>query len=204
MYYGISDHKCCVVDLRSYVEVWYPPYCSSVKILCFRPGDVLIVLLFVRFLLLLILLASCPTLLSYLLPYMFNKVIYGHMVHCMSCQYVACCAIDVTEVSLFACSDPVDVSLHYVLVAEAKDRCFVDTVNITMLYNMESTSYLHCKLSSYCIVYNAMFYDIESTLCRHSETFFFFTSLTSSTLRCCTISNQHNVDIVNISSCLNP
>jgi hypothetical protein len=47
-----------------------------------------------------------------------------------------------------------------------------------------------------------MLYDIESTLCRHCDPFFLFTSLTSSTSRCCTISNQHRVDIVILSSCL--
>jgi hypothetical protein len=51
-------------------------------------------------------------------------------------------------------------------------------VDIAILYDIESTSYLHCK------------------------PFLLFTSFTSSTLRCCTISNQHRVHIVNLSSCL--
>jgi hypothetical protein len=46
-----------------------------------------------------------------------------------------------------------------------------------------------------------MLYDIESTSCRHCEPLFLFTSFTSSTSRCCTISNQHRIYIVNL-SCL--
>jgi hypothetical protein len=140
----------------------------------------------------------------------------------------------------------------------SNDRCFIDIVNIAMLYNIESTSYLHCKpfflftsftswtllcctisnqhrvnivnlssclhrrhrdvvqyrinivstLWTFPLVYIvhivdiAMLYNIESTLCRHCEPFFLFTSFTSSTSRCCTILNQHRVDIVNLSSCL--
>jgi hypothetical protein len=38
--------------------------------------------------------------------------------HCMSCQCVACYGVSITKV-LFACSDPVDVSLHNDLVVEA-------------------------------------------------------------------------------------
>jgi hypothetical protein len=38
---------------------------------------------------------------------------------CMSCQCVACCEVSIMKVSLFACIDPVDVSLHDALVVEA-------------------------------------------------------------------------------------
>jgi hypothetical protein len=65
---------------------------------------------------------SCLALLSYLVPFMFNKVYVWLSAidsHCMSCQCVACCEVFITKVSLFASSDPVDVSLHDAMVAEA-------------------------------------------------------------------------------------
>ena len=49
---------------------------------------------------------------------MFNKVMYGFWL-CMSCQCVTCCWVSITKMSLFACSDAIDVSLHDDLVAEA-------------------------------------------------------------------------------------
>jgi hypothetical protein len=60
---------------------------------------------------------SCLALLSYRVPFMFNKVMYGYWP--LFCQCVACCEVSITKVSLFACSDPVDVSLHDALVVEA-------------------------------------------------------------------------------------
>jgi hypothetical protein len=36
----------------------------------------------------------------------------------MSCHCVVCCEVSITKVSLFACSDPVDVSLGDALVVE--------------------------------------------------------------------------------------
>jgi hypothetical protein len=44
-------------------------------------------------------------------------------------------------------------------------------------------------------------YNIESTSCQHCDPFFLLTSFKLSTLQCCTISNQHRVDIVKLSSC---
>ena len=61
---------------------------------------------------------SCLTLLSYLAPYMFNKVMHGFWL-CMSCQCVTCFWVSIKKISLFAYSDAVDVSLHDALVAEA-------------------------------------------------------------------------------------
>jgi hypothetical protein len=61
--------------------------------------------------------------LSYLVPYMFNKDIHVWLLtidlDCMSYQCLACCEVSITKVTLFAYSDPVDVSLHDALVVEA-------------------------------------------------------------------------------------
>jgi hypothetical protein len=65
--------------------------------------------------------------------------------------------------------------------------------------NIVSTLWTFLLVYIVHIVDIAMLYDIESTSCQHCEPFFLFTS---STLRCCTISNQHRIDIVNLSSCL--
>jgi hypothetical protein len=92
----------------------------------------------------------------------------------------------------------------------------IDIVNLSCCLNPSHC--WHCDVSQYWInimstlwtfllvyiVHNvdiAMLYDIESTSCRHCELFSLFTSFTLSTSRCCTISNQHRVDIVNL-SCL--
>jgi hypothetical protein len=53
------------------------------------------------------------------------------------------------------------------------------------------------------IVDIAMLYDIESTSCLHCDPLFLFISFTSYTSWCCTISsNHHRIDIMNLSSCL--
>jgi hypothetical protein len=147
---------------------------------------------------------------------------------------------------------------HRIYIANLSSCLYiVHIVDITMLYDIESTSCLHCEpfflftsftsstsrcctisnqhhvyivilcsclhsshrdvvryrinnivstLRTFLLVYIVhiidivMLYDIEST-CRHCESFFLFTSFTSSTLRYCTISNQHRIDIANL-SCL--
>ena len=61
---------------------------------------------------------SCLTLFSYLAPNMLNKVTYGFWL-CKFCQCVTWCWVSITKMSLFACSDDVDVSFHDALVAEA-------------------------------------------------------------------------------------
>jgi hypothetical protein len=65
--------------------------------------------------------------------------------------------------------------------------------------NIVSTLWTFLLVYIVHIVDIAMLYDIESTSCRHCEPSFLFTSFTSSKSRCCTISNQHRVDIVNFS-----
>jgi hypothetical protein len=65
---------------------------------------------------------SCLALLSYLVPFMFNKVMYGYW----PLIRIACLAkvrravrFFITKVSLFAYGDPVNVSLHDALAVEA-------------------------------------------------------------------------------------
>ena len=65
--------------------------------------------------------------------------------------------------------------------------------------NIVSTLCTSYPVYTFHIVDIAMLYDIESTLCRHCVSLILFTSFTSSTSQCCTISNQHRVYLL---SCL--